>query len=185
MLNGLDPIIIFQFGSLAETESAIADAIYSIPLVSSIPTIVDRPPIPIYLSEEITGLFIDSESKNVDANTSTETKTDGSAPDVNQKGLGSTVKIELKASRGSIGLNLLSAMSDLLFQKLTSKEYSVSYLSGGITIFNGLIESFSINQNADDDLYRISIEIARGPVSTPTKADPIPTVEKIATAVSL
>jgi hypothetical protein len=182
MLNGIDPIIIFQF---KKAFPSVSDALAKIPLVSQIPTVVEAPPIPIYLSEDLTGLFIDSESKSIDSDTTTETKTDGSAPDINQKGINSVVKIEIVANKNSLGLTLLTALSDLLYEKLTSKEYSVTYLNGAVTVFNGLIHSFSIQQSANNELYNISIEISRGQYKSPTKVELVPTVSPSTGALPL
>lgn len=173
MLNGIDPIIIFQF---SKATPEVSQALAKIPLVSEIPTFVDFPPIPIYLSEQLTGLFIDSETKSIDAQTDTETKTDGSAPNIQQKGINATLKIEIIASKDSLGLSLLAAMSEILYEKLTSKEYAVTYMHGAITIFRGLVHSFSISQIANEDKYSISLELSRGAVKSPTKPDPVPEV---------
>jgi hypothetical protein len=173
MLNGIDPIIIFQF---KKALPSVSEQLAKIPLVASYTNFIESPPIPIYLSETLTGLFIDSESKSIDSETNTETKTDGSAPDINQKGINSVVKIEIVANKNSLGLTLLTALSDLLYEKLTSKEYAVSYLNGAVTIFNGLIHSFSIQQSANNELYNISIEISRGPYKSPTKVELVPSV---------
>lgn len=168
MLNGLDPIILFNFYKSTPTQ---LQSLAKIPLVADIVDTIGLPPIPVYLSEKLTGLYIDNEDKNIDIQTSTETLSSGETPIVQQKGINSTVRINLIASRDSIGVTLLSAMADLIFQKVTSKEYSITYLHGAITVFGGLLHSFSINQNANDDLYNISIELARGGISTaePTK----------------
>ncbi len=183
MLNGIDPIIIFQFSK--KVPETVSNPRVGAPFVSDKEIFIPLPPIPIYLSEELTGLFIDTESKSIDSETTVETKTDGSSPDVTQKGINSVTKIELVASKDSIGLTLLAAMSDLLFDKLTSKEYAVTYLHGAVTIFNGLIHSFSINQSANDDKYMISIEISRGAVKSPTKVEIVPTVLKSSGTVPL
>ena len=63
MLGGQDPIIIFQLSKLADT--GFAQRLSRIPLVSEIPTLVEMPPIPVYLNEQLTGVYIDSESKNI------------------------------------------------------------------------------------------------------------------------
>lgn len=165
MLNGLDPIIIFQFAKLAPSLSA---TIAKIPIISDIPTAVDMPPIPIYLSESLTGLYIDAESKNVDINTNTETKSDGSEPDVSQKGIGSTVSIDLIAKKDSLGLSLLSAMIDIIFDKVSSKEYAITYIHGPITIFRGVLQSYQVNQSAQNELLSIRIELSKGE-KTPQK----------------
>lgn len=175
MLNGIEPIIIFQF---SKAFPSVSEELAKIPLVSEIPTLVESPPIPIYLSENLTGLFIDTEAKNIDAETNTGTKTDGSTPDVNQKGISSVVSIDINANKNSLGLQLLTAMADLVFEKLTSKEYHITYLHGPTTVFRGVLQSFSVNQNANDDLLRIKIELNKGGIKTPTKVNDIPTNTK-------
>lgn len=159
MLNGIDPIIIFQFSTKI---SSVSEALARIPLVSDIPTLVDQPPIPIYLSETLTGLYIDAESKSIDATTQMETKSDGGEISVNQKGIASVVSVDLVAAKNSIGLSLFSALADLVLEKMSSKEYFITYLHGPITVFRGLLHSYSMNQVAGDDLLRIKIELSRG-----------------------
>lgn len=173
MLNGIDPILIFQFGKALP---AASEALAKIPIISQVPTIVEAPPIPIYLSQTLTGLHVDSESKNIDASTATTTKTDGSAPDVDQKGVGSIVAVNIVASKTSIGITLLSAMMDQVFERMTSKEYAITYLHGAVTVFRGLLHSFSIDQNSNDTRYLIRMELSRGGAKSPTKVQVIPSV---------
>jgi hypothetical protein len=181
MLNGIDPIIIFHFSKLSpETAASVA----SIPVISSIVNKIGLPPIPVYLSEKLTGLYIDSEDKNIDIETSSETLSNGEDPQINQKGINSTVTINIVASRDSIGLTLLSALADRIFQKVTSKEYSITYLHGAVTVFNGLLQSFAITQNSNNDLYNITLEIFRTTLETETAAS-IPVVPKVTGAVPL
>lgn len=181
MLGGIDPIIIFQFSKLAPTLGAV---ISKIPLVSKDSLLVTMPPIPIYLSENLTGVFIQNEDKSVDIETDIETKTDGSEADVSQKGLASTVAVNLTAKKNSLGLTLLSAMIDTIFDKATSKEYSITYLHGATTIFRGLIQSYSVSQNANDELLQIKVEITKGKKS-PVKLPDIPAVGAVRGAVPL
>lgn len=182
MLNGLDPIIIFQFSKLfpAETGATIA----RIPIVSQIPTVIDAPPIPIYLSEQITGLYIDSEDKNIDIETMVETKTDGSTADVQQKGINDVVTINIKGNKNSLGLTLLTTMASLILDRATSKEYAITYMHGAITVFRGLLHSFNVNQDSNSELLFIKIELAKG-AKTPQKAPDVPVVEKLTGAVPL
>jgi hypothetical protein len=183
MLNGIDPIIIFMFKKKVPEFSSTPAV--GPPLVSEKEVFVPLPPIPIYLSAELTGLIITDESKSIDAQTDTETKADGTAPDVNQKGISSVTRINMIARKDSIGVTLLAAMSDYLFEKMTSKEYSVTYLNGAVTIFGGLIHSFSISQSADNDKYDIQIEISRGPAKSPTQVQIVPSVGKSTGTVPL
>lgn len=172
MLNGIDPIIIFQFNK-ALPES-VTQALAKIPIVSEIPASLPLPPIPIYLSENLTGLFIDTESKSVDIDTNVETLTDGTAPEITQKGISSIVSVSLTANKNSIGLSLLSAMIDLLFEKCSSREYSITYLHGATTIFRGLLQSYQVSQSADTDLLNIQFEISKG---QKTPEPPTPNIE--------
>jgi hypothetical protein len=178
MLNGLSPILIFQFSKKLVDLSAVGDVIAKIPLIAEIPSVVDEPPIPVYLSETITGVFIESEDKSVDVVTDFETKTDGSPVNVNQKGASSVVSINLLARKDSLGVALLSALIDLAFDKVTSNEYSVSYLSGPTTVFRGKITQWVANQNADNELLSMKLEITRGE-KQPEKVEPQLQVDRL------
>lgn len=179
MLNGIDPIIIFQFSKL--TPSA-QEAVSKIPIVSSIVNKIGLPPIPIYLSEQTTGLYIDTEDKNIEIETVTDSLTDGAAPKTTQKALHSSVTINMQAKKGSIGLILLSAVCDLIIPKVTSQEYSISYLHEEVTIFGGLLHSLKVQAKAGTDLMDISIEIIKA--YEDKKAGP-PEVKPVNEAVSL
>ena len=176
MLNGIDPIIIFQFSKLADT--SFATLVSKIPVVGELGDFISQPPIPIYLSETLTGIYIDSEDKSVDIETDTQTLADGETPEQTQKGIGSTVSINLVAKKNSLGMALLSAMIDLVFEKVTSKEYTITYLHGSTTIFRGLLSSYVVNQNANNDLLSVKIEITKG-AKSPVKAAGTPVVEKL------
>lgn len=158
MLNGIDPIIIFNF---KKNLPAVQSLVAKIPVVASVVDAIDLPVIPIYLSERLTGIFIDAESKSMEVDTNVDTLSSGDQPEVTQRGLTNTVSIEMQASRDSIGVSLFAAMSDLIFPKLTSKEYSITYLHGAVTVFAGLLHSFSITQNANDDRYNIKLELIK------------------------
>jgi len=169
MLNGIDPIIIFQFSKLASDANSL---LTKIPVISKIPTVIEQPPIPIYLSEELTGLYIDTEDKNVDIQTDTETLSSGDAPETTQKGVGSTVTINLVAKKDSVGMSLLSAMIDLVFDKVTSREYAITYMHGATTIFRAVLHSFAVSQNSSNDLLSVKIELSRGAKTPEKKAGP-------------
>lgn len=171
MLNGIAPILIFQFYKLGQENQA---SIASIPIVSQIYSRIGFAPIPLYLDERLTGIYIDTENKSIDVETSVETDAGGGTPIVNQKGLNSVVTINMLANRDSIGVTLLAAMADIIFEKVTSKEYAVSYLNGAVTVFNGLLHQFSIDQNSDDTLYRINLQLTR---STGKTTPPIPNLQ--------
>jgi hypothetical protein len=182
MLNGIDPVFIFNFSKLVPDVGA---ALGDIPIVSKLNLNVPLPPIPIYLSEKLTGIYIDSEDKNVDVETSTETLATGATPVINQKGINSTVRINMFANKNSIGMTLLSAMIDLIYDKVTSKEYSIYYFHGPITVFGGLLHSFSISQNSTNELYNITLELTRSTIKATTEKAKIPSVTPDPNAVIL
>lgn len=167
MLNGIDPIIIFNFKKLVPAAGG------DIPLVAEIKNLISLPVIPLYLSEKLTGIFIDAESKTVDVATSTDGSSTGGEPKVSQKPIASTVKVSMIAKRGSIGIALFSVLVDLVFNKVASKEYSITYMHGAVTVFGGLLHSFSITQSRDNDLYEINLELIN-PSDVITQATPSP-----------
>lgn len=180
MLNGIDPIIIFHFSKKLST--TLSGEISKIPLVSRVGTFVELPPIPIYLSANLTGLFIESEDKNVDIETYTESKTDGTAPAIDQKGVASTISINILAKKNSIGIALLSAMIDVLYEKVSSNEYSITYLHGATTIFRAALTKFQASQNSENDLLNINIELTRG-AKNPSPVASIPEVPRVQAVV--
>lgn len=159
MLGGLYPVIIFQFSKLAPS---VGETLSRIPLISQIPTVIDQPPIPVYLNEQTFGIAIDSESKKVDIETDTETLTNGETPDVNQKAIQSGVEISITGKQDALALILLSSLIDLVFEKVTSKEYSISYMHGATTIFRGVLHSYSIETIEGTDKLSIKLVISRG-----------------------
>ena len=180
MLGGIDPVLIFQLSKLAPLGPTIA----KIPLVSSIPTVVDMPAVPVYLSEGVSGVFVETENKNVDMQTDVETKTDGSPADVKQKGINSSVTVKLLAHKNSTAFTLLSSLVDLIFDKVTSQEYSISYLHGPITVFRGVIQNYAVEQNADNELLTISLVVSKG-AKAPAKPPGVPLVPGFLGAVPL
>lgn len=168
MLGGTYPVIIFQFAKLNQ---ALGPTVAKIPVISEIPSVIEQPPIPIYLDENVTGIIVDTEDKNIDIDTTTDTMTDGSEPQVNQKGIGTTLSITLQAKKNATGISLLTAMLDQVFEKLSSKEYAITYMNGAMTIFRGLVANYSASQNANTDLLTIKIELTRGQKQPTKKAD--------------
>lgn len=166
MLGGIDPILIFQFSKLTPSELT---SISKIPIVSTIVNKIGLPPIPIYLSESLTGLHVESEEKSIEVETRPETLSNGDDPSVNQKGLASIVRVNLICNKNSIGLTLLSAVADLIFPKVTSREYSLSYLHGATTVFGGLLHSYNVTAAADSELMMIRMEISKSTNKTVEK----------------
>lgn len=146
-------------------------------------TYILLPPIPVYLSEEITKLFIDSESKNVDFQSDMQTYTDGSQVEQTQKGIASTITVNITAKKTDLSVILLGSFIDSLLDKVTSKEYAITYLHGATTIFLGLLHSFSIDTVAGNDLAVMKFELSKGNTqpqkapqigAVPARVGPIP-----------
>ena len=174
MLNGIDPIIIFNFYKLNDSE---VNTLKSIPLLGSSIEKTKLAPIPVYLSEKATGIYIDSEDKNIDIQTNSETTVNGSTPSHNQTGINSSITINMQASSNSLGAVLIAALCDVAYQKATSQEYSISYFHRGIVLFEALLKSFSITQNASDDRFFITLTLDKTTVdSKPKTGDNIPLV---------
>ncbi len=173
MLNGLDPIILIHLSKRTDVQ-AFTNLQSLIPIVSSdIQDMIDFPPIPIYLSESIFGIVIDSESKNVDIITDFETKSNGDPAIKNQKGANSSITVNLTGLKDSIPITLLSAFIDIAFEKASSKEYAITYLHGATTVFRGLLKSFAIDQVEGTNKLSIKLEISTGE-SKPQKSSVIP-----------
>jgi hypothetical protein len=157
MLNGIDPIFLFNFSKNVTLPSATTT---KIPLVAEQGTSIPLPPIPLYLSERLTGIYVVSESKSISIQTDLDAPKDGTDPIDIQRPLDSSVSIEMKANKNSLGLTILSAMADVILSKLSSKEYSISYLHQNITVFYGKIQAFNISQSADTDLFLINMTLS-------------------------
>lgn len=174
MLGGLDPIIIFEFYKKIDLTPPGADGKIPVAAQKTL-QFVPLPPIPIYLSESLTGLFIAKESKSIDIGTDTETFINGETPDTLQKGIQSGVKVTLNCKKDSIAMMILSSVIDLIFDKVTSKEYAITYLHGPTTIFRAVMHNFSVDTSADNDLMEVNFELSRG-FKQPTPTSPVPTV---------
>jgi hypothetical protein len=158
MLNGLAPIFIFDFQSLIPSAAEILSGRPQVTPSSG--GRISLPPIPLYLDERLTGLVVESESKNISLDTELNVTTTDGSPSNYQKVLGSIVTINLKASKNSIGLSILMAMSDLILGKVAAKEYSVTYMNKAFLAIGALLHDFSVDGNDESDLYRIKIELA-------------------------
>lgn len=172
MLGGRDPVIIFQFSKLAPVAGA---TLARIPVVSQIPTLIEQPPIPVYLSERLFNIVIVGTGKSVDIETDTETLSSGAAPDVNQKGLQSSVEINIEGKQNSVALTLLSSLIDVVYEKASSKEYAISFLYGATTIFRGVLQQYSVETIAGTDKLAVKFSLSRGS-KNPVKPNDVPVV---------
>lgn len=163
MLNGVAPIIIFDFLATASLDLGVTFS--KIPVLNTIPTI-PLPSIPIYLDEGLTGLYVESVTKNVDIETNVEKNLTDANPVIIQKGINSLVTVNLIANQDSIGMIMLSLLCDKIFSRLLDGKYSITYLNKSVTLFGGLLHSFSTVQNSENDLFHISLQLAKGRVNS-------------------
>lgn len=158
MLGGLAPIIIFNFP--IRMKNSLLFASEGVPTEE--PTFLDKIgiPLPVYLDEKVTGVYVQNETKAIDIDTENYAKQDGSGEMMTiQKALNNTVTINMVAKKNSIVLGVLLALNDIVFTKVASKEYGVTYLNGPTTVFGGLLTGFTTQTSDDDDLMRIALTI--------------------------
>jgi hypothetical protein len=67
----------------------------------------------------------------------------------------------------------------MIFQRVVSREYSVSYLNGPTTVFNGLLHKLRTSVDADTDLMRISLQISKANQSKATPDSGVGTLTKV------
>lgn len=170
MLNGLNPLLIFQF-KIKQSSPTTPGA--KIPVKAEPKTFIDLPPIPFYFESNLTGIQVENQDKNIDIQTDTETVSEPPTdfeptatvePEISQKGIQSNVTINLTANKNSILISSLSAVMDLIFTKVSSDQYSISYFNGSTSIFRARLQSYQVSENADNSLSSISIILTRGPV---------------------
>lgn len=185
MLNGVDPIIIFHFYN----KGAI-DFLADIPFASAVTELVGVP-IPIYLSEKLTGIYVDTETRGIDVVTKVDPTTEKDPltlqvlpPQVSQTALDASVSVSMFASRDSIMLTAIIAMAEMILARLVTQEYGISYINGSTVIFNGFLHRFQTNINRNDDLVRIDLTLSNAKKDTPTpKVGPVPVPKVSGTAL--
>lgn len=186
MLNGVDPLLIFHFYN-----KGALDFLSDIPFAKTITNLVGVP-IPIYLSERLTGIYVDTETRGIDVTTKVDPTTEKDpltleveTPTVTQTAIDSTVQISMFATRDSILLTALIAMAEMILSRLITQEYGISYINGSTVIFNGLLHRFQTTINRNDDLVRIDFTLSNAKKDSPTpKVGPVP-VTKVTGALPL
>lgn len=160
MLNGVAPILIFSFEPNIAALNPLFNAIEGIPKIGKTLAGIGIP-IPIYLDERLTGLYVDTEAKNLDLDTEIKPRYDEKQPYVYQRLQNSSISVNLLATRDSVMLPVLLALSDMIIPKLVSGKYSLSYLNGSTVILGGLLQGLNTSEGADDNLIRITLQIQK------------------------
>lgn len=171
-LSGLDPllVIILKVSPPEVTVPAVqlsaADKLWQLVGV----------PIPIYLSEKITGVYVDTESKGIDVITRVEPQKKGLTdhvtppPIVSQTSADSQLTINLFAKKGSIMLTALLVLMDMVVDRLVSQEYSIHYLNGPTAIFGAKLHRFANSSSPGSELVNIELVLSTAAKELPTPA---------------
>ncbi len=136
-------------------------------------------PIPIYLSEELTGLYVDSEKKGLSISTENivevdETTKTRSGLKVQQKGETQTTDISIGGRRDCVGLNLLLPMLQTIYDRvLATKDYRLAYFHNNVLIFDARLANLSINQNRENNLVTIELSLEVAPTQEKTTEEPV------------
>lgn len=149
---------------------------------------VDLAVIPLYLSRELSGLIVESESKTIDIRTDTDTQVTDNPPEAMQRGVNSVISISILATKDAPGINVLMALSDKMFEWVTNptRPYSVTWLNGAFTLFEGLFDSFTVNQSTEDpSVYKITLQLSNASAGKKKKKEGKPGLGKVATGGSL
>jgi hypothetical protein len=177
MLNGIDPILIFQFykrvnvPGMTSAEGIVIESKSNVKVPLAI--------VPIYLSELITGIYIDTENKNIDIASALSGLVTGDTI-LNQTPISSITTINMIASSESIGLTILMAISELLLDLTVSGEAEITYMHRAVTVFGGKLHGLSIDQGTSDDLYKIKLELTRGSTSKSVNVPTDPNATRLA-----
>jgi hypothetical protein len=175
MLGGLDPVIIFQFRKKFEFDTLTNEQFMALSTDELESQYISLPPIPVYLSEKLFNIAIHGTSKSIDIETDTETQTDGKSPEVNQKGIQSSVEINIEGKQSSVALTLISALVDQVFERVTSKEYTISFIYGATTVFGGLLHTYAVETVEGTDKLAVKISLSKGS-KNPTKPNTVAVV---------
>jgi len=168
MLNGVAPIIVFEFAYVPPTFAGIGPAEAPNAALMWLMNTIGVIPIPIVLSETLTGIYVDNESSNIDIETDIQPRYDKNPvtgltqpPIISQRGISSVVNVNMFAKKDSILLAVLLALSEQILAKTVSQEYKLSYFNGPIAIFRGLMHGFSTQVSSEDDLVRITMQVQK------------------------
>lgn len=178
ILSSVAPILIFSFPFDSDSVNPVFNALNGLPLFNpstakgSTLTVDNKTsaiPIPIYLDEQLTGLYVQSENKNVDIATEQNDAANSTKPFLTQKSISNTVSINLTGKKDSIFLAALLALVDLAYPLLVKAKYRVSYLNGSTVIIGGLLSGISAQVEDDTDLVNVSLVIHKADSLGPPK----------------
>ncbi len=155
-LNGIAPLLVFRF-----TNNAAVNVVKNIPVIGNFLAENVGVPIPIYLDENLTGIYVHGESKAIDIETTVEARNDKKAPIVDQRALNSVTTINFVANNRGVMLMTLLAFADVIMSRVVSKQYTVSYFNGPTIIIDGLLHGFTTQPGENDTKINIQMTISK------------------------
>ena len=121
-------------------------------------------PVPIYLSEEKTGLAVESEDDAMQISTdfipilNGQTDENGQSIKVLQRGETQQVTINLVGVKKSVGLSiLLPLLKTIISYVFAKKEYKIAYFHDTVLIFNARLASYRMTPGSNDNKVSLSI----------------------------
>lgn len=179
MLGGTSPLFLFRLGELPSTVLSETDVFKDFSAVrDELSQFAENfgIPIPIYLDEKITQICVDNETRNIDLETDVLTRDYGAAggPKIRQKGVNTSVTVNLEADRSSIVMTTLLALLDVIFPRINTMAYSISYFNGATVVLDGLLHGVATSVSRENSLIRTSITISRAAERKAPPKGPIP-----------
>lgn len=132
-------------------------------------------PVPVYLSEEITGLCVDSESDSLNISTDfipvlNEQGTEAGTVKVQQRGETQSVSITLIGNKNSIGLNIILPMLKSIFSKVfAGLDYKIAYFHQNVLIFNARLASYQMTPGSNDTKVSLTLNLEVVPENSEKK----------------
>lgn len=160
IISSVAPIIIFNFPFDTDSGNPVFNALSGLPLIGQGGALASvGVPIPIYLDEQLTGLYVQSENKNIDISTEQNDSANSTKPTITQKSISNTVSVNLVGKKDSIFVTALLALIDIAYPMLFKAKYRVSYLNGQTVVLGGLIQGITAQSQNDNELVDIAFTI--------------------------
>lgn len=133
-----------------------------------------KPPIPIYLSEELTGLYVSDDEDSLTISTDylvkfqKENGVKKQIGDlvVQQKGEGQESAINLIGRKDSIGLNIFLPLFKSIYDRVIKEsDYRIAYFNKNVLIFNARLSRFEKKQSRENNLVNITVGLTVSPTT--------------------
>ncbi len=168
MLNGIAPVFLIYFPKTEATWVKNKDGSFSVKKVTTW-----KAAIPIYLDEELTGVYVDQNNEQLEISTENIVGSgEKKSLTITQKGDKQTVTVELLANKNSIGLNILLPLLKTLYDyTLKDKDYKIAYFNNNILIFDAKLGRYQKTEGRTNDLVAITIDLEIKPKSEEPKKE--------------